>query len=252
MAKALTKQDLKQPDEFITWGTKAAEFAQKNIAIVVIAALIPLVGVGSIFMMSYQKNQREMEAAGKLFAAEQKSQPKAVMGFRLPGMGGQKPEDVRASIGMFDDVAKEYPGTKAERRAHLLAGDAAFSLEDWDTAVREYDAANDGTPLERYYALTGKAHSLEGKKAWDDAISSYKKILDDSAIVNRDLAAIDLARVYETAGKNDDAKTLLAKFDADFPNSAMKATADARLAELGGSPAPAASGAESSPTPGIN
>ena len=240
----LSKHDLKQPDEFITWGTRAAAFAEKNLVVVVIGTLLPLLAVGAIFAMSYNRDQREMEAAGKLWAGEKKLQGDAQQGqfrgLKIPGMNEPKPEDLQAAIATFAQVATEYPGTKAERRAHLLAADTYYGMEKFDESAKEYDAAsNGGTDMERYYALSGKAHSLEAKKTWDDAAGNYRKIVDDPAMINRDLAALDLSRVLVKAGKTDDAKALLAKFTNDYPNSALKDDASTRLTELGGTPAPA-------------
>ena len=242
MTKALTKQDLKQPDEFITWGTRAAAYAEKHVAVVVIGALIPLVVVGAVFAMSYSREQRELEAAGKLFAGEKLLQDEGegpMKGLRIPGMNEPKPENLQAAIAAFEQVARDYSGTKAERRAHLLAADSYYGLKKYDEAAKEYGAATGGTDMERYYALSGKAHAYEGKEAWDDAASTYRGILADSQILNRDIAALDLARVLAKSGKPDDAKAILSKFSSDYPNSALKDDASAKLTELGGTPAPA-------------
>ena len=240
MSKTLTKQDLKQPDEFITWGTRAAAYAEKHIAIVVIGTLIPLVVVGGVFAMNYGREQTEIEAAGKLYAGEKKLAGDAqgpMRGMHIPGMNDPKPEDQQAAIAAFQQVAKDYPGSKAERRAHLLAADTFYGMEKFDDAAKEYDAVSGGTDIERYYALSGKAHALEGKQAWDDAVSSYRKIVDDPASLDRDIATLDLSRVLAKAGKADEAKTLLGKFAADSPNSALKEDASSKLTDLGGSPA---------------
>lgn len=252
MAKTLTKQELKAPDEFVTFGTKAMAFAQKNIAIVVIAALLPLLAVAGVFAMNYQNAQREIEAAGKLYAGEAKmTSGKGIQGFKIPGISDATPDQLKEALTVFASVEKEYPGTKAERRAHLLAGEAQLQLKDYDAAIHEYEQANGGTDVERYAALNGKAHALEAKKAWDDAASVYKSIVDDTSLLNRDIAALDLARVDVTAGKADAAKTILQKYPTDFPNSPLRTAAETRLTELGGAPA-AAPDASAAPSPEVN
>jgi len=254
VSKTLTKQELKQPDEFQHWGQAAFDFAQKNVALVIAAVLVPLVAVGAVFAMNQQRDQREVEAAAKLYEGEAKAFPdKGVAGFRIPGLSDGKPEDVKAAIATFEQVAQTYPGTKAERRAHLLAGDASLQLKDYDAAAKHYEQAVGGTTMEQYYALSGRAHALEAKEAWDDAAAGYKKIVDDPSLVNRDIATMDLARVYAASGKVDLAKDVLAKFGTDFPNSALKSSSEQKLAELGGAPAPAASStAAAGPTAGVN
>lgn len=251
MSKTLTKQELKAPDEFHTLGNRAAAFAAKNPAMAIVAALVPLLVVGGIFAMSQQSEQREVAAASKLFAGEKLLAPEGsgqMKGLRIPGFSDPKPDDLRGAIGVFQDVAREFPGSKAERRAHLLAGDSYLTLKDYDGAVKEFEAASGaGTEMERYYALSGKGHALEGKQAWDDAAGAYRRIVDDATMLNRDLAALDLSRVLVKAGKPDDAKAVLGKFGTDFPNSAMKSDADAKLAALGGTPAPVATATPGKP-----
>lgn len=253
MSKTLTKEQLKTPDEFLTWGTRFAIFAEKNLILVSTAAIALLVAAGGVFAMDQHRDQLEVEASGKLYEGEKKLNEEgqgSLRGLHIPGMSEPKPEDLQAALAAFRTVATDYPGSRAERRAHLLAGDTAVQLKDYDGAVKEYDAAVGGSgDIERYYALSGKAHALEEKQAWDDAAGAYRTIVADKSLLNRDIAELDLTRVLVRAGKADEAKGLLSKFGTDFPNSAVKVEADSRLTELGGDPAAAAASPAASSTP---
>jgi tetratricopeptide (TPR) repeat protein len=251
----LTKQELKTPDEFLTWGTRAAVFAEKNLALVAVGAVALLALAGGVYAMGEHRETQEVEASSKLYEGEKKLKGNdmegPLRGMHFPGMNEAKAEDMQAALVIFRSVAAEYPGSRAERRAHLLAGDTAFKLKDYDGAAKEYDAVSGGSDVERYYALSGRAHSLEAKEAWDDAATTYRKIVDDKTLLDRDLAELDLARILARSGKADQARTLLAKFKTDFPNSSVQSDADARLTDLGGDPNPVASAAPST-TPGAD
>lgn len=235
----MDKKELKQPDEFVSWGTRAARYAAENSLVVVGGAVLAVALVAAFFGWLARRDAREVEAAGALYSAEKLMEPQEnemLRGMRLPGLSEPKPEDLKAAIAKLEEVAKEYPGTRAALRAKAKAGDAYVELEQWDDAIKSYEAAIGGSPVERYYALNGAAHALERKGEYDDAAVTYRRIVDDPQAFGRDLATVDLARALENAGKKDAAIQVLSKFSTDFPDSQLKSEAERRLAALGGAP----------------
>ncbi len=234
---AVDKQTRKGPDEFVTWGTRFAGYATENATIVGAALVLALVLVGSVFGWRQKRADREIEASSKLYAGE-----KAMVGSVEDLLKGLKldfdtsaeptPEDLEKAVAAFDEVAREFPGTKSARRAHLLAGDAYLKLTRYDDAAAAYERAVGGTPLERYYALSGLGHALEGKKAYDEAAAAYARAVDEPAALLKDLATLDRARALAAAGRASDATPLLEKFAENYPDSSLKAEAERRLAEL--------------------
>jgi len=245
----MDKKELKKPDEFLTWGARATQFASENAALVLGGTIVCVVLIASFFFWLQRRDAREVEAAGALYRAEklmEAQQDPALAGFRMPAFNKPKPEDVKAAIEKLEEVAREYPRTKAALRAKAKIGDAYVELEQWDDAITAYQGAVGGTPVERYYALNGLAHAYERKESFDDAASTYRRIVDDPNGFGRDIAALDLARSLERAGKKDAAIQVLTKFTSDFPDSRLKSEAERRLASLGGAvaqaPAPATAG----------
>lgn len=252
----MDKRELKKPDEFVSWGTRAAQYAADNALVVIGGALLVLVLVASTYAWMHNRGAREVEAAKSLYAGEKLMEPDmggamgALSGMNLGAFGKAKPEDLEKAIGEFKAVAEQYPGTKASRRAWAQAGDAYMELQQWDEAAKAYERALGGSGVERYYALNGIAHAYESKQAADEAAAAYRKIVDDAQASFRDHAALDLARVLENQGKTDEAKDLLGQFPTRYPNSPLKSDAEARFRRLGGTPAATASAAPEAPVPG--
>lgn len=240
----LDKHELKQPDEFVSWGTRAAHYAAENAFLVLGGVVVSLLLIASVFGWMHNRGEREVEASQALYAGEKmlKGDMKGMAqlrGLGLAGLSDPKPEELKKAIAEFDKVASDYAGTKTARRAKALAGDTYMELEDWDNAAKSYEQAVGGTPIEKYYAISGMGHAYEAKGAHDQAAGAYRRLADDAQATFRDVATLDLARVLAASGKQEEAKTLLADFANDFPDSALKTQAATKLAALGGTPAPA-------------
>jgi predicted negative regulator of RcsB-dependent stress response len=232
----LDKHDLKAPDEFLSTGSKVAAYVAENAAMVIGGVLLALVAIAAGFGWLHQQQVREIEASGKLFAGEkilQSDDPMRMFGMALPSAADA--EDKKKAIEAFDKVATEYAGSAAARRARLRSGDVYLELGEYDSAITSYEQALNGAgPEETFYARNGIAHSQEAKQAWDDAIATYRKLVDDESLTMRDVATVDLARVLIRAGKNDEARELLSAFSTKFPESSLKDSAEKELAKVGG------------------
>lgn len=241
----LDKHELKQPDEFVSWGTRAAHYAADNAFLVLGGVVVSLLLIASVFGWMHNRGAREVEAAQALYAGEKilegdmKGMEQKLRGLGLAGLPDQNLEDLKKAIAEFDKVAAEYAGTKTARRAKAMAGDTYMELGDWDNAAKSYEEAAGGTAVEKFYAISGMGHAYEAKGAHDQAAGAYRRLADDAQAMFRDVATLDLARVLAASGKQEDAKALLADFANDFPDSALKTQAATKLATLGGTLAPA-------------
>ena len=220
----MDKHELKRSDDFVNWGTRAAHYAADNAFLVVGGAVVSLLLVASVFGWMHRKNEREVEAAQALYAGEKmlKGDVKGMeqlRGLGLAGLSDPKPDDLKKAIAEFDKVSVDFAGTKTARRAKAMAGDTYMELDDWDNAAKSYEEAIGGTPVERFYAISGLGHAYEAKGANDQAAGAYRRLADDAQATFRDVATLDLARVLASSGKQEDAKALLADFANDFPDS---------------------------------
>lgn len=233
----LDKRDLKTPDEFLTRGSRAAIYIAENATMVISATLLVLVVIAAGFGWIHQQRLREIDASGKLFAGEKLlgagDATTRMFGVAMPGQVSD--EDKKKAIEVFDQVATEYAGSAAARRARLRSGDVHLELGEHDAAIASYEQALAGAASEEvFYARNGIGHAFEAKQAWDDAIASYRKLADDESQGMRDVATVDLGRALIRAGKGEEARTLLSGFAEKFPESSLKDVADKELAKVGG------------------
>ena len=234
----LDKRDLKAPDEFMTLGTRAATYVAENSAMVIGGTLLVLVAIAAGFGWMHKKGEREVEASGKLFAAEKllsggQDETSRMLGISLPGSTSD--EDKKKALEQFEKVAADYPGTQTARRARLRAGDLNLQLGQYDAAITSWELALDGAgPEVTYYARNGIAHAYEAKNSWNDAANEYRKLANDESIMTRDNATLDLARALVKAGNAEEARTLLSGFAEKFPKSSLTESVEKELAKLGG------------------
>jgi tetratricopeptide (TPR) repeat protein len=231
----LDKRDLKTPDEFMNWGSRAAQYVAENAAFVIGTTIVLLLVIAGGFGWMHQQKQREVEASGKLYEAEKllAGDGGSMFGMVLPGT--VKDEDKRKAIEVLDKVAADYDGLAAARRARLKAGDVHLELGEYDAAIAAYEKALPGAASEEiFYAQSGMGRAYESKKAWDDAASAYRKIVEDDLGVMRDLATLDLARVLIKSDKKEEARVLLSSFGEKFKDSSLKNDAEKELARVGG------------------
>ena len=234
----LDKRDLKTPDEFLSRGSKAAVYIAENATMVIGGTLLVLVIIAAFFGWMHQQRLREIDASGKLFQGEKllggADATSRMFGMAMPGQVSD--EDRKKAIEIFDDVATEFAGSAAARRARLRSGDVHLELGENDAAIAAYEQALAGAGSEEvFYARNGIGHAFEAKKSWDDAAASYRKLTDDDGQGMRDVATIDLARALIRGGKSEEARTLLSGFAEKFPDSSLKDTADKELLKVGGS-----------------
>jgi tetratricopeptide (TPR) repeat protein len=240
----LDKRDLKTPDEFMTWGSKATAYVAENAVMVIGGTIVVLLLIAGGFGWMHQQKQREIEAAGKLFEAEKilTGDGNSMFGMVLPGT--VKDEDKRKAIEILDKVSSEYDGLAAARRARLKKGDLHLELGEYDAAIAAYEKALPGAGSEEiFYAQNGIGRANESKQAWDQAAAAYRKVAEDELGVMRDLATLDLARVLIKTDKKDEARALLSAFPEKFKDSSLKTDAEKELAKVGGplaTPTPAA------------
>jgi len=233
----LDKRDLKTPDEFLSRGSKVAIYIAENATMVIGGTLVVLLSIAAGFGWVHQQGQREVEASGRLFAGEKllgaSDATSRMFGMAMPGQVTE--DDKKKAIGLFEQVAVDFPGSAAGRRARLRAGDVHLELGENDAAIASYEQALAGAGSEEtFYARNGIGHAFEAKKSWDDAAASYRKLVDDETQGMRDVATIDLGQALIRGGKAEEARTLLSAFAEKFPDSSLKDTADKELVKVGG------------------
>jgi tetratricopeptide (TPR) repeat protein len=235
----LTRKDMKGPDRFQVGVQRFLEWASaRGRSLMLALAILVLVGVAAAVIAGTRSSQRAA-AGGALYQALDDAAG-AISSVPLPGVDRKiypTPEArARAVLDAANRVRREHPGTRAAMTAALVAADAELTLRDYEPAIGDFQAYLASAPPDdslRFFALDGLARAQEGKGELAAAAQSFARA-GQEAPEFRDRAALDQARVLALAGKQEEARKILADFPTEYADSPLKGEAQQRLAKLGG------------------
>lgn len=239
--KAQERHHLKQNEFAITAAKVADAFVQHRSRILTAAGAVVL--IAAIAGVYFYVQNRTTEQANALFgAALMAEQAQIVPPPTVPGAvqqaGTYPTEQARseAAIAAFQKVVETYPDHQVGLGARYHLGGIYLSMgrsADAEQAFAEV-AGKAGSSLYGPMARLGQAQALAAQTRYDDAI----KLLADLS-GQRDLAVpidgvlMELARLYEKAGKTSDARAAFKRVVDEFPQSSYAGEARQRLAALG-------------------
>jgi TolA-binding protein len=237
--KAKERQQLKQ-NEFAETTMKvlgALRERQSVLAPIVIAAIVVAIAVGGYF--TWRKSRAD-KAGALLGIATSISQAQVAPPSTLPG-AKQSPGTYptakarsEAALEAYQDVISQYPSTDAATAARFDAAAELSSLGRLSEAEQMYrTVADTGSALYAAPAQMGLAKTLVAEGKRDDAI----KLLTDLSAQRDSTVPVDgvlmqLAEVYEKAGKAQDAKAAYKRVVDEFPDSPYVADARQQIAAL--------------------
>jgi tetratricopeptide (TPR) repeat protein len=235
----LSRKDMKVPDQFQVAAGEAASWLTGHRRTAV------LVGGGAVVVLAVALavsglRERSADAVGGALAGVYRVAGADLSPVPLPGVAGPTfATDAERQRAVVDAVAKAAPAlgsSRARALAALAEGDARFKLGEWDAAAKAYQAYLAGAPREdslRFGALEGLALVEEAKGDGDAALAAYARLAAE-APAHADRADLARARLLAAAGKQDEARKLLAGFAEAHKGSPLAGEASERLAKLGG------------------
>ncbi len=191
MAGKLSKQELKEPDKFQVMLSKGMTWLTEHRRKIYIAAgaltVILLIAAGwYIYSLNYEKSAQQIYT-------------------RLYGLPA--PENPAA---IYKEVISQYPRSHAAAIAHYRLANIHFQQNDFDAAMRAYEAflektsdRNDLQPL----AYAGLGYCYEAKNDLKNALASFEKAASlKSGQAFEGTNHQNIARIYEAM--NDRPKAL--------------------------------------------
>lgn len=241
--------DLKQPDEFISFSTKAFGFVGANRKPFIIGCFAFAVAVAAAWGVR-EWSASKAAARGEAFA-------RAVDALRTPiraPAGGDDAEAAEAGDKQDDPAQATFAGTveRAQAAASELAaigGDsgvgalarlgtatARLDMGETDTAIAGYREflAGSPDPSLRFFGLEGLVTALVDKGELEAALEAAEEIeaLDEGAF--SDEGAWLTGRILERKGDADGARAAYRGFLEKHADSLLKPSVEKRLALLGG------------------
>jgi len=235
--KRITRKEIKQPDEFITFSARAIEFAQAHTREIIIGVASVLALGLLIWAMIAYSNKKEAQASRLLAQAQALLQPnptEAQAGQPVPAEAQADPEEAAQALVLLQDVVENYKRTEASRVARILLGQRYYEQGDYDAAIGTYVAflKKAKKPELKAMAREGLAYTHEAKEDFAQAAICYEQLSQSSLTNAQGWACLGMARCYERLGEVQKAADAYRTLLADHPQHPKAGEARANLARL--------------------
>jgi tetratricopeptide (TPR) repeat protein len=206
----LKRKDLKEPDQFLVASNTFLDFLTRNRSVLVIL-LVGILAIGGGFLfMTEQKSSETLKMESLYFQMTQLVED-------------EKEPAGEPLITKLNSLLAQFEEGDQKTRAILLLGDAQYQNKLYDDAIASFkmilDKTQPGT-LNGYMVQSGMAHSYEGKKDFNNAITHYKNIIDHPGESPLFYVYLGLARCYELSQDSKNALLILREMQTKFPEHA--------------------------------
>ena len=179
-----------QEQEIVTLAHKVSAFMARYRNQFMIAGVLIAVAIALFAGYSLVRSVQEQNAAPLVAAAYEYYSPSGTM-----------TADYKKALELFRDIQKKYPGTTSGAIAQYYIGNCLANLGQTDEALKAYETFIKNYSGDKYllgfvYQRMGYAYSSLGKK--DDALKAFER---SETLTGPGAATIELARLYESAGK---------------------------------------------------
>lgn len=236
------EDQLTATDQIDMASARVADWAEKNIRLIVAVALVAAIAPILFVVGKGIKDNADIKSAQQispvfdLYMKPAEGSPE--LQFFEFNKDFPKPKTFDSQQAKWEAIYKEAdsavgknPSAGAVYSAKLAKAAAAMRLEKWDESIAIYQdmvTASPSAPM-RSIAQLGLAQAYSGKKEIDKAIAAYEALatLDKQY---EPLATYQKARHQEIAGQNDKAKETYHKLLEAHPDTTFKADVERRLA----------------------
>jgi tetratricopeptide (TPR) repeat protein len=236
--KRITRKEIKQPDEFITFSARAVEFAQAHTREITIGVASVLALGLLIWAVSAHSKKKEAQASRLLGQAQALLQPisaEAQAGQPVPAETTPDPQAVARALVLLQDLVENYKRTEASKVARILLGQRYYEEGDYDAAIDTYETflkKPNRKPELKAMAREGLAYAHEAKEDFAQAAICYEELSKSSLTNVQGWAWLGMARCYERLGEVQKATDAYRTLLADHPQHPKAEEARANLARL--------------------
>jgi tetratricopeptide (TPR) repeat protein len=236
--KKITRKEIKQPDEFITFSARAIEFAQQHVREIAIGVASVLAVGLLIWAWSAYGQKREADAARLLAQAQALLQPAPTADEAGQPPSAETPSDPERegrALVLLQDLVENYRRTKASRVARILLGQQYYEEGKYDAAIETYGVMlnqGGGKPELKAMAREGIAYAHEAKGEFSKALSHYEELSRSPLTLFQGWAYMGMARCYEMLGEDLKATEAYRSLLTDYPRHPKAAEAQASIARI--------------------
>ncbi len=219
--KKLTKQDLKEPDEFITITDRFLEYCAKNKNFVITVVAIIVLAAGAVFGFMTHREKKMLQMEALLFEMQQVSLDP-----------DKKPEELTSS---FESFLKDFAEGPQKQRAKLLLADQYFRNNQPDKSASVYKelmGSSKSGEMVYDFAELGLGYSLELAKNNKEAIEVFKTLIARDGQAPLFQAYLALARIYEAENDISNALLILREMETKFRTHSEFAVVQEKISSL--------------------
>jgi tetratricopeptide (TPR) repeat protein len=236
--KKISRKELKQPDEFVSFWARAIEYAQDHSREFIIG--IASVVVVALLTWAWTAYAKKKETTASRLVAQAQSLWKPSTPEGVPGQAGidgrtKDPEAEGRARKILEDVVDNYGRTSACPVARILLGQIYYEKGDYDKAIDTYEKVVKGRstkPELTAMAWEGLAYSHEAKEDFTEAASCYEELTKMPLTNVQGWAYMGLARCYEKLQEYEKALDAYRALLAEQPQHPRASEARATIARI--------------------
>lgn len=245
MARNIDRKELKAPDQFVSFWTRAASFVSQRRRVVIGAAVAAVVAVVGMWAVSSLMAKRHAAASRAFIRIEQvataellpaSGQPAKPYEDGLPHFKTEK-ERVEGAIKEADAFLAAHGGSALADEARLIKAKYLLALGNAPEALNIYRALVGGNLDKRlrFLAQEGLGYALEASGQLDQAAAAFGALADEAGNAGgfyKDRALFHKARLLERKGSGKDAEKIFREILDKTPTTSLRQEITDRLASL--------------------
>lgn len=219
--RRIPKKKLREPDEFITWGSQALNYVLSHIRYVVLGILF-IAAIAAALFLWWQHRAATEE-----------------MAFTLLGKGitlYQQEEKREEARSIFAELITDYPRTRAGKIALLYRGRGSMLRQDYDSAIADFELflKKSSQPFLRVIALNALGNSYSATGEYQRAIDQFQRVINSGDAWLKPYVLLQMGMCWEKLGEKEKAIAAYQEsLTLELP-SPWGTLASLRLKELGG------------------
>lgn len=239
-AKALRKE-LKEPDEFVSYTSRAYQWMQHNWRWLAVGAGAVILAILAAQLYNWHQAKQEGQAsalfveAKKILEAPVSADDELAKEESTPGKYASEKEKLQAALEKMRQVTEKHPSVKTALLARYYQGEILRRLGEYDKAQEAFEQflkeAGNSSDFSAF-ALEGIAFCLEAKGNSAAARENYRRMTQPPFNTQPDRGLYHLARLAQKQGKADEARKTYQEILEKYPQTAFRAEIENRLALL--------------------
>jgi TolA-binding protein len=256
LADKISKKDLREPDDFISFTSKAAIWIYDHRGLLISTGLVIVVIILGLFAWRWHLEDATQKASAAFVDAQQIMEARVVARddadgtSQVDGTYSSEQDKLHAALVGLKAVKENHASSATAVLATYFIGECYWQLGESDKAVaafEEYLRSVGPTGELAPFAIEGIAATHEDKGELDQAKQQYRRLTEEPFASQRARGLYHLARLEQKEGRGEQAAILFKALMKEFPTTPYAREIQERLSSLPNVPDPVDEPAEGDP-----